>query len=200
MIGKLRKKVQTLEIALNKEKKSSSLLDALQALSEDNIPAQTLMQFLHYIFTGQSELDQVHFAYLKELFEISQYRLIEAYETRIGTLNQMNNVLVTQLREQNFELQQAYLKDEDKLNQLQAHDKILQQYILEEEAKENIFDWIRDFKDYEIRRGLQSQIDGLITDISERDQKIMDLQLKIEDMIMQMDNDLENDNDRNMIH
>ena len=95
MIGKLRKKVQTLEIALNKEKRSSSLLDALQALSEDNIPAQTLMQFLHYIFTGQSELEQVHFAYLKELFDISQYRLIEAYETRIGTLNQMNNVLVT---------------------------------------------------------------------------------------------------------
>lgn len=104
------------------------------------------------------------------------------------------------MREQNFELQQAYLKDEEKLNQLQAHDKILQQYILEEEAKENIFDWIRDFKDYEIRRNLQAQIDGLITDVSERDQKIMDLQLKIEDMIMQMDNDLENDHDRNMIH
>ena len=47
------------------------------------------------------------------------------------------------------------LKDPERLSQLQANDKVLQQYILEEEAKENIFDWIRDFKDYEIRRGLQ---------------------------------------------
>ena len=79
--------MQALEINLNKERKSSSLLDSLNAVSEDNIPAQTLMQLLHYIFSGQSQLDNMHFVYLKELFDNAQYRLIEAYETRIGTLN-----------------------------------------------------------------------------------------------------------------
>ena len=33
MIGKLRKKVQTLEISLNKERKTSSLLNSLSSLS-----------------------------------------------------------------------------------------------------------------------------------------------------------------------
>ena len=89
------------------------------------------------------------------MFDEQQYRLIEAYETRIGTLNSMNASLITQLKDQNFELQQAFLKDPDRLDQLQARDKILQQYTLEEEAKTNIFEWIRDFKDYEIRNALQ---------------------------------------------
>ena len=87
----------------------------------------------------------------------------------------MNSALVTQLKEQNFEIQQCYLKDPEKLAQLQARDKVLQQYMLEEEAKENIFDWIRDFKDYEIRSSLQAQVDGLKEDVDGRDQKIMQL-------------------------
>ena len=53
--------------------------------------------------------------------------------------------------------------------QLQARDKVLQQYLLEEETKENIFDWIRDFKDYEIRSGLQKKIDQLTKEVAVRD-------------------------------
>ena len=77
------------------------------------------------------------------------------------------------------------------MSQLQANDKVLQQYILEEEAKENIFDWIRDFKDYEIRRGLQVQIDSLNKELGKRDQKILQLQVKIEEMVMHLDIDNE---------
>ena len=39
MIGKLRKKIQALEINLAKERKAGNLLDSLNALSDDNIPA-----------------------------------------------------------------------------------------------------------------------------------------------------------------
>ena len=77
------------------------------------------------------------------------------------------------------------------MSQLQANDKVLQQYILEEEAKENIFDWIRDFKDYEIRSGLQAQVDQLSKEVGKRDQKIMQLQIKIEEMVMHLDIDNE---------
>jgi len=62
---------------------------------------------------------------LKDLFECAQYRLIEAYETRIGSLNQMNTALVEQLKEQNYELQQAFLTDEERIAELQAQDKVL---------------------------------------------------------------------------
>ena len=105
----------------------------------------------------------------------------------------MNTALVTQLKDQNFELQQAFLKDKNKMSKLQAHDKVLQQYMLEEEARENIFDWIRDFKDYEIRNGLQGQIDQLHKEVAQRDQKIMSLQLQIEELMMHVDVDHEGD-------
>jgi len=49
-------------------------------------------------------------------------------------------------------MQQAFLKDEEKMQVLQAQDKVLHQYILEEEAKGNIFEWIQNFKDFEIRK------------------------------------------------
>ena len=105
----------------------------------------------------------------------------------------MNSALLQQLKEQNFELQQAFLKDPEKMAQLQARDKVLQQYLLEEETKENIFDWIRDFKDYEIRNSLQKRIDQLTKEVSMRDQKILQLQIQCEEMVMNVDMDHEGD-------
>ena len=63
----------------------------------------------------------------------------------------MNSALVTQLKDWLLEMQQFHLKNPDKLKELQAQCKILQQFILEEHTTENIFDWIQDFKDSEIR-------------------------------------------------
>jgi len=60
---------------------------------------------------------------------------------------------------------------------------------LEEEAKENIFDWIRDFKDFEIRTQLQTQIDTLRLEVDKRDQKVLKLQIKLEEMVMHADID-----------
>ena len=77
--------------------------------------------------------------------------------------------------------------------QLQARDKVLQQYLLEEETKENIFDWIRDFKDYEIRNSLQKRIDQMTKEVSMRDQKILQLQIQCEEMVMNVDMDHEGD-------
>ena len=51
MIGALRKQVHKLEITLAKERKEGGLLDSLHAVDEENIPATTLMQFLHFIFS-----------------------------------------------------------------------------------------------------------------------------------------------------
>ena len=68
---------------------------------------------------------------------------------------------------------------------------MLHQYILEEEAKETVFDWIRDFKDYEIRRELQAQIDSLRQEVKKRDQKVSRLQLRLEEVVMQVDVDHE---------
>lgn len=70
---------------------------------------------------------------------------------------------------------------------------MLQQYILEEEAKDNIFDWIRDFKDYEIRNQLQGTISTLNKEVTSRDQKILQLQLMIEEMMMHVEVDHERD-------
>ena len=53
------------------------------------------MQLLHFIFQRESQIDNHQFDYLKEIFENGQYKLIEAYETHIGTLNKMNSALVT---------------------------------------------------------------------------------------------------------
>ena len=64
---------------------------------------------------------------------------------------------------------------------------MLHQYILEDEAKENIFDWIRDFKDYEIRSQLQTQIDNLRLEVDKRDQKVLKLQIRLEEMVMHAD-------------
>ena len=70
---------------------------------------------------------------------------------------------------------------------------MLQQYILEDEAKDNIFDWIRDFKDYEIRNQLQGTINILNKEVTSRDQKILQLQLMIEELMMHEEVDHERD-------
>lgn len=72
---------------------------------------------------------------------------------------------------------------------LQEQDKILNQYILEEETKGNIFEWIRDFKDFEIRKQLQTEIDTAKKDVQDRDQKIVKLKLKLEEMVIYVDPD-----------
>jgi hypothetical protein len=47
--------------------------------------------------------------------------------------------------------------------------------LLEEQTKQNVFEWIRDFKDYEIREGLQNKIKDLVRLIELRDGEIMEL-------------------------
>ena len=86
-IGELRKKIQQLEVNLAKERKEGGLLQSLQALQEENIAAQTLMAFLSFIFSRSDRIDKQRYEYLKDIFDKAQYRLIEAYETKIGTLN-----------------------------------------------------------------------------------------------------------------
>ena len=93
-IGKLRKKVHSLEVELVKARKESTLLEALSQIGEANVPATSLMTFLSFIFQARSEIEDQCLAYLKDLFDSAQYRLIEAYETRIGTINQMNCALI----------------------------------------------------------------------------------------------------------
>ena len=103
-ISALRQKVHHLEIELAKALRESKLLESLQQIEEGNVPAASLMNFLSFIFQVRPQLNEQYFTYLKELFDGAQYRLIEAYETRIGSLNQMNTALITQLKEQNYEL------------------------------------------------------------------------------------------------
>jgi hypothetical protein len=56
---------------------------------------------------------------------------------------------------------QVYSDNQAKLAELQAQDKTLSQYQLEEVSKKCVFEWIRDFKDYEIRQGLQNDVNSL---------------------------------------
>ena len=88
---------------------------------------------------------------MKELFDREQYKLIESYESKIGNLNKMNSAMVSQLKDWLVEMQQIHLKNPEKLKELQTQQKVLQQFILEEHTTQNIFDWIHDFKDSEIR-------------------------------------------------
>ena len=94
-IGEQRKKIQHLEISLAKERKEGGLLESLQAIKEENIAASTLMTFLSFIFSRQDQIDKHRFEYLREMFEKSQYKLIEAYETKLGSIMQMNGALLT---------------------------------------------------------------------------------------------------------
>ena len=45
-----------------------------------------------------------------------------------------------------------------------------------------MFDWIRDFKDFEIREALQSKIKELVKLVELRDGEIMELQLRLDDI------------------
>lgn len=54
--------------------------------------------------------------------------------------------------------------------------------MLEEQTKQNVFEWIRDFKDYEIREGLQNKIKDLVRLVELRDGEIMELQLRLDDI------------------
>ena len=64
---------------------------------------------------------------------------------------------------------------QDKLAQLKEDDIILSQFLLEDQTKQSVFEWIRDFKDYEIREGLQNKIKDLVKLVELRDGEIMEL-------------------------
>lgn len=99
----------------------------------------------------------------------------------------MNSALVSQLRDWLLEMQQFNLKNPNKLKELQAQHKVLQQFILEEHATQNIFDWIQDFKDSEIRRQLKQKIDDLEQELKGRDTEIVEMQLRLEEMAMDVE-------------
>lgn len=64
---------------------------------------------------------------------------------------------------------------QDKLAQLKEDDIVLSQFLLEDQTKQSVFEWIRDFKDYEIREGLQNKIKDLVKLVELRDGEIMEL-------------------------
>jgi len=64
---------------------------------------------------------------------------------------------------------------QDKLTQLKEDDIVLSQFLLEDQTKQSVFEWIRDFKDYEIREGLQNKIKDLVKLVELRDGEIMEL-------------------------
>ena len=145
------------------------------------------MGFLSYIFREKPRVDPNRFAMLKELLDKHQYKLIESYEAKIGNINKMNSALVAQLKDWLVEMQQTCLKDPQKLKQLQEQDKILQHIILEEHTNDNVFDWIKDFKDSEIRQQLKRRIKELEKELKGRDQEIVDMQAKMEEMVMNVE-------------
>jgi hypothetical protein len=72
--------------------------------------------------------------------------------------------------------------ENEKLTKLKEDDRVLSQYLLEHQTKQSVFEWIRDFKDYEIREGLQGRIKELVKLIELRDGEIMELQLRLDDI------------------
>ena len=54
--------------------------------------------------------------------------------------------------------------------------------MLEEQTKQTVFEWIRDFKDFEIREALQNRIKDLVRLVELRDGEIMELQLRLDDI------------------
>ena len=50
-----------------------------------------------------------------------------------------------------------------------------------------MFEWIKDFKDSEIRQQLKRRIKELEKELRGRDQEIVDMQLKMEDMVMNVE-------------
>ena len=75
--------------------------------------------------------------------------------------------------------------------QLRQDDKVLSQFLLEEEScseqsGQNLFDWIRDFKDYEIRREMQARIDELRACVTNKDKEISTLKVQIEEIIHEL--------------
>ena len=71
---------------------------------------------------------------------------------------------------------------------MRQDDKVLSQFLLEEEScseqsGQNLFDWIRDFKDYEIRKEMQTRIDELRADVDLKDKEISALKVQIEEIV-----------------
>jgi len=93
----------------------------------------------------------------------------------------MNTALIKQLREYLSELMLLNASDPARFAQLQAHDKVINEYVLEAQTGMNLFDWIRDFKDLEIRQALQKELTSLQDMLAVRDNEIIELLLKLED-------------------
>ena len=84
-------------------------------------------------------------------------------------MTQLACKLKTQLKAFLFEMMHKYRKDPERLAQLKEHDLVLSQYVLEEESKQNVFDWIRDCKDFEIRQALEQKVKCLAVQVEMRD-------------------------------
>jgi hypothetical protein len=83
----------------------------------------------------------------------SNTRLIFEYEQKLSHFTQINTKLNNQLKNYLAEMMNLArkAKDTDRLDQLKENDRVLSQYQLEGECRQNVFDWIRDEKDLEIR-------------------------------------------------
>ena len=53
--------------------------------------------------------------------------------------------------------------------------------MLEDESEQSIFDWIRDYKDYDIRQSLKHKITELTDLLKKREDEIMRLRVKQDD-------------------
>lgn len=71
--------------------------------------------------------------------------------------------------------------DDSRFQQLQADDRTLHEYVLERDSGMPLFEWIRDFKDFEIRQSLQKEVSNLQEMLQLRDNEIIELLLKLED-------------------
>ncbi len=96
-------------------------------------------------------------------------RLLFEYEIRLSEAKQLACKLKNQLKAFLAEMMHKERKDPVRLEQLKEHDRVLSQYELEEECRENVFEWIRDFKDFEIREAFKQQIKTLSRQVEMRD-------------------------------
>ena len=135
------------------------------------------MEFLAVVLGKKEKLSSNIAKAVQTLFTGPNSKLLGEYEVRLNYLNQLNSKLIAQCK--------SYLTDsmhnailqgqQDKLAQLKEDDIVLSQFLLEDQTKQSVFEWIRDFKDYEIREGLQNKIKDLVKLVELRDGEIMEL-------------------------
>ena len=138
------------------------------------------MDFLDFMFKGKEQIEPKRFNYLKRLFSEKEFDIMQIYESKLCQLGKMNTALIIQLREYLAELMRLNAALPHRFAQLVKHDKIINDYVMEDECKTSLFQWIQDFKDYEIRNALQKEIETLKNMLAIRDNEIIELMLKLE--------------------